>query len=70
MAVSKVVYGQETIIDLTQDTVTKDTLLEGETAYTASGEIVDGAVAFISVYSGSNAPDDSLGKDGDIYFLI
>ena len=35
MAVSKVVYGQETIIDLTQDTVTKDTLLAGATAHTA-----------------------------------
>ena len=70
MAVSKVVYGQETIIDLTQDTVTKDTLLAGATAHTASGEKVDGVVTFISVYSGSNAPDDSLGEDGDIYFLI
>ena len=50
--------------------MTKDTLLAGATAHTASGEKVDGAVAFISVYSGSNAPDDSLGKDGDIYFLI
>ena len=70
MAVSKVVYGSRAIIDLTADTVTADTLLAGATAHTASGERVDGAVSFITVYSGSAAPDDSLGEDGDIYLLI
>ena len=70
MAVSKVVYGNRAIIDLTADTVTADTLLAGATAHTASGERVDGAVSFITVYSGSAAPDDSLGEDCDIYLLI
>ena len=70
MAVSKVVYVNRSIIDLTADTVTADTLLAGATAHTASGERVDGAVSFITVYSGSAAPDDSLGEDGDIYLLI
>ena len=70
MAVSKVVYGNRAIIDLTADTVTADTLLAGATAHTASGDRVDGAVSFITVYSGSAAPDDSLGEDGDIYLLI
>lgn len=70
MAVSKVIYGSKAIIDLTEDTVTADTLLAGATAHTASGEKVEGSVSFINVYSGSPAPDDSLGEDGDIYFLI
>lgn len=70
MAVSKVVYGNRAIIDLTADTVTADTLLAGATAHTASGEKVDGSVSFITVYSGDSAPDDSLGEDGDIYLLI
>lgn len=42
MAVNKVEYGDTTLIDLTSDTVTKETLLVGATAHTASGENVSG----------------------------
>lgn len=37
MAVSKVVYGNQTLIDLTGDTVTADTLLAGTTAHSKAG---------------------------------
>lgn len=42
MAVNKVEYGDTTLIDLTSDTVTKETLLIGATAHTASGESISG----------------------------
>lgn len=70
MAVSKVIVGEKTVIDLTEDTVSADTLLQGTTAHTASGEKVTGKISFITVYSGGAAPDDSLGEDGDIYLLV
>lgn len=35
MAVNKVVLGSETLLDLTGDTVTRDTLLAGHTAHNA-----------------------------------
>ena len=44
--VSKVIYGGQTIIDLTNDTVTKDKLLKGYTAHGADGEIITGACEF------------------------
>ena len=43
MAVNKVEYGGETIIDLTNDSVTPRTLLQGATAHDASGEQIEGA---------------------------
>ena len=46
MGVSKVVYGTQTIIDLTSDTVTADKLLEGITAHGKDGEPVTGTCTF------------------------
>lgn len=46
MAVSKVVYGGDTLIDLTADTITKDKLLKGYTAHGADGEPISGACEF------------------------
>lgn len=42
MAVNQVIYGDETLIDLTNDTVTAETLAEGVTAHDASGEQITG----------------------------
>ena len=70
MAVSKVVYGNKAIIDLTEDTVSSNNLLAGAIAHGASGEKIEGAVSFIYVYSGSQIPTDDLGNDGDIYLLM
>ena len=42
MAISKVVYGNETLIDLTSDTVAQDKLLDGYTAHKADGTAITG----------------------------
>lgn len=44
MSVSKVVYNGGTLIDLTQDSVSEDTLLEGITAHDASGAAIVGTL--------------------------
>lgn len=44
MAINKVEYGSNTLIDLTNDTVTADTMLEGATAHNAAGERIVGNV--------------------------
>ena len=44
MAVNKVVYGGRTLIDLTSDTVTAETLAEGVTAHGANGELIVGTM--------------------------
>ena len=55
MAVSKVVLGDETLIDLTSDTVSEDTLLEGTTAHGANGEEVIGGVVVTPMYTGTKS---------------
>lgn len=45
MAVNKVVYGSDTLIDLTEDTVTPDTLAVGATAHSANGERIVGRMS-------------------------
>lgn len=44
MANNKVVFGNETIMDITDSTVTPENLLSGETAYDASGQKITGNV--------------------------
>lgn len=44
MGVSKVVFGDDALIDLTGDSVTPETLLQGATAHDASGAAIEGAV--------------------------
>ena len=41
--INKVVFGSETLIDLSQDTVTASTLFDGVTAHDASGELILGS---------------------------
>lgn len=45
MGVSKVDFAGNTLVDLTEDSVTPETLLEGATAHNAAGEQIEGAVA-------------------------
>ena len=42
MAYNKIVYGSQTLIDLTADTVTPDKLAQGTTAHDKSGEVIEG----------------------------
>lgn len=44
MAVNKVVYDGETLVDLTRDNVSESTLLSGATAHNAAGEAIVGTV--------------------------
>lgn len=47
MAANKVVYGGRTLIDLTGDSVTSKTLLEGNTAHDRSGVPISGEVPHV-----------------------
>lgn len=67
MPTNKVVFGT-VLIDLTEDTVTQDKLVLGETAHAANGEPIVGALVTQTYRAGSGAPDDVLGVDGDLYF--
>lgn len=44
MSVNKVIYHEKTLIDLTSDTVTADTLFKGCTAHRADGTIITGTM--------------------------
>lgn len=46
MGVSKVIYGNTTLIDLTMDTVAANKLLDGYTAHGADGETITGSCTF------------------------
>lgn len=46
MAINKVIYGGNTLIDLTADTVTPDKLADGVTAHDQSGEVITGTCTF------------------------
>lgn len=46
MAISKVIYGGNTLIDLTSDTVTADKMLKGIKAHGADGELVTGTCEY------------------------
>lgn len=46
MAVNKVIYGGETLIDLTADTVTEDKLLKNYTAHAKDGSQITGTCTF------------------------
>ena len=51
MAVNKVVLGEETLLDLTSDTVTADKLLKGYTAHDMKGEVI------VGTYAGGSSPE-------------
>lgn len=55
MAVNKVVYGGNTLIDLSSDTVTAEKLVAGATAHNAKGEKITGT-------AGIAASDDGKGN--------
>lgn len=44
MGRSKIVYAGDTLLDLTEDTVTPETLLKGKTAHNAAGELITGTM--------------------------
>lgn len=54
MAYSKVVHNNETLIDLTQDTINQNALLSTYTAHDCSGNIIQGTVTLPSIYQDTN----------------
>lgn len=44
MAVNKVLYGQTTLIDLTQDTISSEFLAQGFTAHNKAGQLITGSL--------------------------
>lgn len=69
MAVNKIIYNGTTLIDLTGDTVSKNSLLNGVTAHNKSGGIITGTVVISNYRYGTSEPDNSLGDDGDWYLI-
>ena len=71
MAVNKVVYntekGSQTLIDLTSDTVTPETLAEGATAHDASGKVIVGTMASPKMEWSEDLLPTSVDTDGSIY---
>ena len=57
MAINKVIYGGDTLIDLTSDSVTPPKLKIGATAHSANGSIIDGELA--GVYYGTAQPSSA-----------
>lgn len=60
MAISKVVYGGNTLIDLTADTVTKDKILKSYTAHGADGELITGTCDFDANTQDATAADAEI----------
>lgn len=55
MGISKVIYGGETKLDLTADTVTSATMLSGTTAHDCAGEAITGSCTYDSDTSDATA---------------
>lgn len=55
MAINKIIYGGDTLLDLTGDTVTTSNLLYGEIAHDRSGATIEGACTYDSNTTDANA---------------
>lgn len=55
MAINKIIYGGDVLLDLTADTVSADKLLKGITAHDKSGESITGGCTFDSDTSDATA---------------
>lgn len=60
MAISKVIFGEDTLIDLTADTIKADKLLKGYTAHSASGEVIIGTCTFDADTQDATATADEI----------
>lgn len=60
MAISKVVYGGNTLIDLTADTITADKILKSYTAHGADGEPITGSCSFDADTQDATAADSEI----------
>lgn len=70
MPVNKVIFDNETLIDITDSTITADTILDGYEGYSKSGSKITGNVVVHRYYTGTADPSSSLGSDGDLYLKV
>lgn len=68
MAINKVVYGDKTLIDLTNDTVAANYLFSGITAHNAQGEMVSGVLldGDGTLYGDPTEPIVGVGQVGSV----
>ena len=67
MAISKIIYGGRTLIDLTADTVKADKVLKGYTTHGANGELITGTCTFDANTQDATASDAEI-LDGKIAY--
>lgn len=67
MAISKVIYGGRTLIDLTGDTVLPEKVLKGYTTHGADGEPITGTCDYDSNTQDATATDAEILKDKVAY---
>lgn len=67
MAISKVIYGGNTLIDLTNDTVKPDKILNGYTAHGADGEPITGTCPYDADTKDATAVAAEILKDKTAY---
>ena len=60
MAISKVIYGGNTLIDLTADTIKADKLLKGYTSHGADGEVINGTCDYDANTQDATATDTEI----------
>lgn len=68
MGISKVIYGGQTLIDLTGDTVKADKLLKGYTAHGADGEKVTGGCTYDADTTDATATETEI-LSGEIAYV-
>ena len=66
MAINKVVYNNETLIDISSDTVTRDQLAYGITAHDSSGQKITGTA---NMSGASNVPTQVSDLENDLGFI-
>lgn len=69
-SINKIIYFGEILLDLTEDTVTPETLSKGIIAHDKSGNKITGNLTVQKYYTGSTEPSSSLGNDGDLYLKV
>lgn len=67
MGISKVIYGGNTLIDLTADTVTPDKMLKGTKAHGADGEVIVGTCDYDTNTQDATATAAEILKDKTAY---
>ena len=70
MAVNKVIYGSEVLIDLTDDTVNASSLKQGYTAHDCHGNLITGTHVESGGSSGAGLPDTIEAGDTPIWMHL